>query len=249
MVKTSRERGEFESRPFITALKVPETVPGAKPPKKTRIIAEVKQSSPSRGVIKSDFDPAEIAKIYEKHNAAAISVLTVAYGFNGKIDYLKSVAKAVKIPVLRKDFIFEEYQIYEARVFNADAILLIASILEPDRLKDLHDLARSLGLEVLVEVHTREDLEKTIECDPEIIGVNNRDLDTFIENITTTVKLLKYIPEGKVIVSESGIRGREDIEWLENAGINAFLVGTTLMQAEDIGRQLDMLLGKRFRWK
>lgn len=211
--------------------------------KRTRIIAEIKRSSPSRGVLRKEFIPEEIAQIYEDHHAAAISVLTARFGFNGDIEHLKSIKNTVKIPVLRKDFIFEEYQIYESCAFDADAILLIASILDKEQIKEYFGLTRELGMNALIEVHSLEDLDKVIDCNAEIIGINNRNLKTFEVDINTTLNLIKEIPKDKIIVSESGIKTRNDIELLESRGVNAFLIGTALMKSEDIGNELDRLLG------
>ncbi|MGR3220724.1 MAG: indole-3-glycerol phosphate synthase TrpC, partial [Candidatus Anammoxibacter sp.] len=210
---------------------------------KTRIIAEIKQASPSQGILRNDFNPVDIAKSYRKHHAAAISVLTIKYGFNGNIEFLEKVKKSVDIPVLRKDFIFEEYQVYESRAFGADAILLIASILDECQLREYHSLAKELGMDVLTEVHTLEELGKALNCNAEIIGINNRNLKTFDVDINTTLDLIKEVPEGSVVVSESGIKTRDDIELLEKRGVNAFLVGTALMKSDNAGNELDKLLG------
>ncbi|MGR3317884.1 MAG: indole-3-glycerol phosphate synthase TrpC [Candidatus Anammoxibacter sp.] len=210
---------------------------------RTKIIAEIKQASPSKGVLRNNFDPEDIARSYKKHHAAAISVLTIRYGFNGDIEYLVKVKEATDIPVLRKDFIFEEYQIYESRAFDADAILLIASILDEQQLSEYLDLTKELGMDALTEVHSLEDLEKAINCNAEIIGINNRNLKTFDVDINTTLSLIKEVPKGRIIVSESGIKTRDDIELLENNGVNAFLIGTALMKSDNIGNELDKLLG------
>ena len=209
---------------------------------KTKIIAEIKSASPSKGVIRKEFSPVEIAKIYESHGASAISVLTTSFGFNGDIEYLKDVKRTVDIPVLRKDFIFDEYQIYESCAFGADALLLIASILDAKQLNDYLELSKDLGIDVLVEVHTFDDMEKTANCNPDIIGINNRDLKTFDVDINTTLELAKEIPDDKVIVSESGIKSRKDIKFFETNGVDAFLIGTALMASDDIGNELDKLL-------
>ena len=211
---------------------------------KTKIIAEIKSASPSNGVLRKDLVPKKIAETYQKHNVSAISVLTVKYGFNGNIAYLQDVKRVTNIPILRKDFIIEEYQIYESKAFEADAILLIASILEKAQLKEYLGLTMELGMNALIEVHAFEDLEKAIECNSEIIGINNRNLKTFDVDINTTLNLIKEIPRNKTIVSESGIKTRNDIEFLESNGVNAFLIGTTLMESKNIGVELDKLLGK-----
>lgn len=211
--------------------------------KDTKIIAEIKAASPSAGTIRENFNPESIALTYQKHKATAISVLTIKFGFHGDIEYLKRIKTLSNIPLLRKDFIFEEYQIYESRVFDADAILLIASILEEHELKYLFNLAGELGMDVLLEVHTSEDLEKALNCNAEIIGINNRNLKTFEVDINTTLNLLNQIPKGKIIVSESGIKLRSDIELLQSKGVNAFLIGSALMRSKNEGEELDKLLG------
>ena len=197
------------------------------------IIAEVKKASPSKGVIREDFEPVEIAKAYERGGAKAISVLTDKEFFQGSPFYLRQVAEAVNLPVLRKDFIIDEFQIYGAKALGASSYLLIASILPLSQLKDFIELGRELGMEPLVEVHSEEEAEKALKAGAEIVGVNNRDLKTFKVSLSTTLNLLPIIKgEGKVLVSESGIRGKEDIKRLREAGVDAFLVGETLMRAE-----------------
>jgi indole-3-glycerol phosphate synthase len=197
------------------------------------IIAEVKKASPSKGVIKENFDPVEIAKSYEKGGAKAISVLTDKKFFQGSPFYLRQVAEAVNLPVLRKDFIIDEFQIYGAKALGASSFLLIAAILDESQLKDFIDLGRELGMEPLVETHSEEEVEKALKCGAEIIGVNNRDLKTFNVSLETTLKLLPLIKsENKTLVSESGIKGKEDIIKLRNAGVDAFLIGETLMRSE-----------------
>lgn len=210
---------------------------------RTRIIAEIKSSSPSKGALRKEFVPEDIARIYEEHHATAISVLTTRFGFNGNIEYLRRVKNSTNIPILRKDFILEEYQIYESRVFNADAILLIASILDECQLKEYISFTKELKMNALIEVHSLEDLIKAVNCNAEIIGINNRNLKTFEVNIDTTLNLIKNVPKDKIVVSESGIKTRKDIELLESRGANAFLIGTALMKSLSIGKELDKLLG------
>lgn len=229
---------------FITALS-PGPEAAASGERRTRIIAEIKRSSPSRGLIRSDFSPREIAAIYKDHNAAAISVLTTRFGFDGCIEYIREVGETVDIPVLRKDFIFDEYQIYESCVFGADALLLIASILDEYQLKDMFALTEASGMDALVEIHAFDELEKAVNCGAKIIGINNRNLKSFEVDINTTAGLIREIPAGIIIVSESGINCRDDIERLEGEGVDAFLIGTALMTSADIGQKLDTLMGKR----
>jgi indole-3-glycerol phosphate synthase len=207
------------------------------------IIAEIKRRSPSRGQIREDVDPPAIARIYEEHGAAAISVLTDRHFFGGDTGDLVKVRQAVSLPVLRKDFIIDPYQIYETRLIGADAMLLIADILEQETLAGFIARAAFLGLGCLVEVHTREALDRAIAVGAGIIGINNRNLDTFQVDLNTSLELMPHIPDDKIVVSESAIRNRDDIHTLMTAGIHAFLIGETLMKARDIGQTLDDLLG------
>jgi indole-3-glycerol phosphate synthase len=205
---------------------------------KAAIIAEVKKASPSKGVIREQFDPVAIALDYAEHGAAAISVLTETRFFQGSPEYLSAIKKQVAIPVLRKDFLFDVYQIYEARALGADALLLIAAILEKNKLRDLLHLTRELGMEALVEVHTREELDRVIEAGARIVGINNRNLSTFQTDIATTVELIREIPDDRIVVSESGIASRDDILMLIRSGVDAFLIGESLMRHESPGAML-----------
>ena len=204
-----------------------------------RIIAEVKKASPSKGIIREDFDPLKIARQYEANNAAAISILTESEFFMGKLRFLKDIKNAVKIPLLRKDFLFDPYQIYEARANGADAVLLIAAILEKPLLDDLLSVVNDLSMNALIEVHTKDDLEKVLQTDAEIIGINNRNLKTFETDIQTSIDLIADIPESKVIVTESGIKTKNDIQKLSKAGVDAFLIGETFMRADNPGEMLN----------
>ena len=206
------------------------------------IIAEVKKRSPSKGRIRGDFDPLKIAALYQENGAAAISVLTDEEFFGGSRTYLSGIREVVDIPLLRKDFIIDPYQIYETRALGGDALLLIASLLE-GQLEEYIRLAQKVGLATLVEIHTREELEKALATDAEIIGINNRDLKTFSTDLETTLELAPSIPKDRIVVSESGINTREDIETLMQAGVHSFLVGEALMRSEDIGGKLRELLG------
>ncbi|MEO2069120.1 MAG: indole-3-glycerol phosphate synthase TrpC [Desulfurobacteriaceae bacterium] len=198
------------------------------------IIAEVKKASPSKGVIREDFDPVELAKAYERGGARAISVLTDKEFFQGSPFYLRQVAETVKLPVLRKDFIIDEFQIYGAKALGASSFLLIVAILSESQLKDFIELGRSLGMEPLVETHDEREVEIALECGAEIVGVNNRDLKTFTVSLDTTLRLLPLIKEdNKIAVSESGIKGKDDILKLKEKGVNAFLIGETLMRSEN----------------
>lgn len=217
---------------------------GAIKGKACAVIAEVKRRSPSKGILREDFDPVNIASIYEEYGAAAVSVLTDQKFFGGDKSYLAEIKKTVHLPLLRKDFIIEPYQIYETRSLHGDALLLIAGILEKERLGEYILLAESLGLAALVEVHSREELDKALASRADIIGINNRNLKTFTTDLKTSVEITPHIPADKIIISESGIHTREDIETLMKAGIHAFLIGETLMRSENIGKKLSELLGK-----
>jgi indole-3-glycerol phosphate synthase len=208
-----------------------------------RIIAEVKRASPSAGLIRSDFDPIAISRSYASHGADCISVLTDEHFFQGRLEYLTRIHDAVPLPVLRKDFILDRYQLLEARAAGADAVLLIAEILPGDRLRALFNEATALGLHVLVELHDAEQLERVVDCGATLIGINNRDLRTFQTTLEHTLRLLPHIPPGRLVVSESGIRTNADLCRLEAAGVKAVLVGESLMRAPDIGAALDSLRG------
>jgi len=208
------------------------------------IIAEVKRRSPSKGRIREDFDPCKIATLYQEHGAAAVSVLTDNEFFEGQKAYLPNIKDVIDLPLLRKDFIIDTYQIYETKFLGGDALLLIASLLKEGQLREYIQVAEALGLAPLVEVHTKEELDKALAAGADIIGINNRDLKTFSTNIKTTLQLAPSIPKDKTVVTESGITTREDIEQLMEAGIHAFLVGEALMRAEDIGGKLRELVGR-----
>lgn len=206
-----------------------------------RIIAEIKKASPSKGELRADFDPASLATIYAENGAAAISVLTNADHFQGSIEHLEiaqSVVHSRSIPVLRKEFIFDPYQVYEARAFGADAFLLIVAMLTPECLNELLELGERLSLQTLVEVHDQRELEAALDTDAHIIGVNNRDLRTFHTDLATTEELAHLIPSDKVIVSESGINSREHIDRIHRAGAHAALIGEALVTAPDVGAKL-----------
>ena len=208
------------------------------------IIAEVKRRSPSRGMIRADFDPVRIAGEYEKNGAAAVSVLTDATFFGGSNGDLTAVKSAVSLPVLRKEFIIDPWQIHETRAIGADALLLIAAILGEDELREYRELAASLGLASLVEVHDLQELETALAAGAEIIGINNRDLRTFVTDIETSRALAPLVPAEKILVAESGIRSRREIEILRRTGIRTFLIGETLVAAKDIGTALRGLLNE-----
>lgn len=203
-----------------------------------RIIAEVKKASPSKGVIKSDFDPLFIASEYSKNGANAISVLTEPHYFQGNLEYLTQIRRYVPTPLLRKDFILDKYQVLEALVYGADFILLIAKSLSTKELKELYEYAISLGLEVLVEIHDKEDLEKAIKSGANIIGINHRNLETFEMDMSLCERLIPLIPNGKIIVAESGVSDVEVIKNLNSIGADAFLIGEHFMRVPSIEEEL-----------
>jgi indole-3-glycerol phosphate synthase len=205
------------------------------------IIAEIKKRSPSKGVIRAEFDPVSIARNYTENGAAALSVLTEEDFFDGSLEDLKAVRQATSLPLLRKDFVFDEYQIYEALLAGADAILLIAAMLEGDEFNDLMQMAYDLGLDVLVEIHDREEAEKVLKYAVRLLGVNNRNLRTFVTTLNTSLELASELPRNLTLVSESGIRSREDIEQLRAAGFSAFLIGEEFMKSADEGAALRQL--------
>jgi len=209
-----------------------------------RLIAEVKKASPSKGVIREDFDHVKIAGTYEESGASCLSVLTEKKYFQGSLAYLGEIRKAVDLPLLRKDFIIDEYQIFEARAAGADAILLIAACLERPWIEDYLGIAKQLNLDVLVESHTYKELDKALLAGAQLVGINNRDLMTFKVDLQTTLDLLNDIPDDRTVVSESGIRTRADVVQLQQAGVDAILVGESLMRAKDIGKKVKELLGK-----
>jgi indole-3-glycerol phosphate synthase len=212
---------------------------------KIRLIAEVKKASPSKGIICPNFNPVNIAGIYADNGAAAISVLTEPKYFLGSLDYLRDIKKtlaAKPLPLLRKDFIFDPYQIYEARAHGADCVLLIVAILSPQKLSELLQLSRQLGMMNLVEVHNAAEIEIALRSGAVIIGINNRDLNTFKVDLKTTSKLRPLIPPDRLIVSESGIKTRKDMEELQGCGVNAALIGEALIAAPDIAAKMKELL-------
>ncbi len=207
-----------------------------------KLIAEVKKASPSRGVLVKDFDPVALARTYAQSGASAVSVLTEVANFQGRLEYLAQIRDKVSLPLLRKDFIFDEYQIYETATSGADALLLIAAILSPAQLGKLLKLSYSLGLACLVEVHDEHELVKALNSGAEIIGINNRDLNTFKTDIETTHRLRPLVPYGKIVVSESGIGHREDVKKLKDWGIDAILVGEALVTAQGIPSRVKELM-------
>ena len=211
-----------------------------------RLIAEIKKASPSKGVIREDFDPLALARTYREHGASALSVLTDREFFQGSLDHLRAIRERVSLPALNKEFMVDELQFYEARAHLADAVLLIVAALDRPQLIDYYHLARQeFGLDVLIEVHHERELDLVLERLPEarLIGINNRDLATFAVSLDVTSRLAKRIPAGKLIVSESGIATRDDVRQVAEAGVGAILVGESLMAAKDIGVKIKELIG------
>jgi indole-3-glycerol phosphate synthase len=213
--------------------------------KPIKLIAEVKKASPSKGIIRADFDPVAIARTYEAHGASCLSVLTDEQYFQGSLEYLKQVRRAVTIPVLRKDFILDSYQLLEARVAGADAVLLIAECLDDCNLRKLHNEALELGMTPLVEFYEPANLDRVLTAGASLVGINNRDLRTFQVDLEHTVRLREKVPLDCVVVAESGILTRSDVVRLESAGVEAMLVGESLMREADMGAAVDRLLGQR----
>ena len=207
-------------------------------PHHINLIAEIKKTSPSKGILRGDFNPVKIGITYQAGGASAISVLTDERFFEGHIEYIKKVKESVSLPILRKDFIIDEYQVYESVAAGADAILLIAELLSTNEMSKLYNLATSLGLDVLMEAHTEEDIEKVLSAGGGIIGINNRDLHTFKLDFSVTQKLIRLIPQNKIKVSESGIRTYEDVMFLKSIGVNAVLIGEAFMEAGDIASKM-----------
>ena len=229
----ARARKAAPPRDFVGAL-------GAKQP---AVIAEVKKASPSRGVLRESFDPAAIARSYEKGGAACLSVLTDRQFFQGDASHLVAARAACSLPVLRKDFVIDRYQVFESRALGADCILLIAACLASDEMAGLENAARELGMAVLVEVHDADELERALALRTPLLGINNRNLKTFETRLETTLDLLARVPSDRTVVTESGILSKADVERMRSAGVNAFLVGEAFMRAGDPGDALSGLFG------
>lgn len=236
-----RARASAASRPrdFVAALR--SRISRGDP----AVIAEIKKASPSKGVLRDPFDPVGIAKSYASSGAACLSVLTDRLYFQGAHEYLTLAREACDLPVLRKDFIIDPYQIYEARTLGADCILLISAALDPDAMRDLESLAISLGMAVLVEIHDGTELEAALGLRSPLLGINNRDLRTFETRLETTLGLLPRIPEDRLVITESGIRKPDDVQRMREHGVNAFLVGEAFMRAENPGKALSDLFYHR----
>ena len=224
--------GSLPVRGFVESLKTKLDL------KQPAVIAEIKKASPSKGIIRADFDPVAIARSYEQAGAACLSVLTDIDFFQGSDEYLKAARAACEIPVIRKDFIIDPYQVYEARVMGADCILLIVAALEQTELKALYELATEIGLDVLVEVHDEVEMQRALELNLPLVGINNRNLRTFETSLYTTLKMLHMVPKECFVVTESGIHTHKDVRFMRDHHVNAFLVGEAFMRAEDPGEAL-----------
>ena len=227
----------------VNNLKMDKTFPFEKAlkTKELSFICEVKKASPSKGLICKDFNPVEIAKEYEKIGASAVSVLTEPYFFQGDNSYLSNIADNIQLPILRKDFVIDEYMIYEAKILKASAVLLIASILTQSQLKEYISLATSLGLSALVEAHDKSEIDKSLNAGAKIIGVNNRNLKNFTVDLNNSIELRKYVPNDILFISESGIKNNQDIINLRNNNVNGVLIGETLMKSDNKKNTLEEL--------
>jgi len=221
-------------RPFIEAISKPRTI---------SLIAEIKKQSPSRGVIRQDFNHQEIAKAYQDIGVQAISVLTEEDYFGGSISFINEVKNLAATPILRKDFILEAYQVYESRLFGADAILLIADLLSKEKLSNFLQIASELGMDCLIEVHNEKELKKVLSLDIALIGINNRDLHTLEVDFKTTEILFPLIPKDKIVVVESGIKNYQDVLFLKILGVSAVLIGEAFMEAQDINKRVQEVMG------
>lgn len=221
-------------RPFIEAINKPRQI---------SLIAEIKRQSPSRGIMRQEFNLREIARIYQDCGVQAISVLTEEDYFGGNLSYINEVKNTATVPVLRKDFILEPYQVYESRFYGADAILLIADLLSKEKMEELMRLAESLGLDCLIEAGDEKELKKVISLKAALIGINNRDLHTLEVDPKTTEKLFLFIPKGSVVVIESGIKTHQDVLFLKILGVNAVLIGEAFMEAQDIRKKVEEVMG------
>lgn len=239
LVKVRDRVGDLEDQPrgFARSLRYMHDSGGV------ALIAEVKKGSPSKGIIREDFDPVDIAETYEQGGATCLSILTDEQYFYGHLRYLNLIREQVSVPLLRKDFIIDPYQVYEARVAGADAILLIAAALQDSELQELALLARELRLDTLLEVHDADELDRALVLPVDLIGINNRDLKTFKTDLAVTEQLATRIPAQQLAVAESGIHSREDVVRLQQAGAGAFLIGESLMREDDIAGKMSLLLG------
>ena len=236
-----KQVSERELQNLARAAAGPRDFIGALRAKRPAVIAEIKRASPSKGVLRTNFDPAAIAKSFESAGAACISVLTDREFFQGAPEHLAAARDACALPALRKDFLIDPYQAFEARALGADCVLLIVACLEDAQMRELEKLAHSLGMAVLVEVHDAGELERAVELDTPLIGINNRNLRTFETRLDTTLDLLPRIPAGRMVITESGILSTADVRRMRDHGVNAFLVGEAFMRADDPGKELKKL--------
>ncbi len=234
-IEQQRSDPAFSPRGFVQSMR--DTVASGR----SAVIAEAKKASPSKGVIRANFDPAAIAISYQAGGASCLSVLTDVDFFQGADAYLKQARAACQLPVIRKDFFIDPYQVYEARALGADCILLIVAALDDQQLSSLHDLARSLGMDVLIEVHNAEELQRALKVDAKLVGINNRDLHSFEVSLDNTYQLLDKIPDDCLVVTESGIVSQDDVAAMREHEVHAFLVGEAFMRASDPGQQLQQL--------
>ena len=249
----ARKHAELDSRKRKTSLNSIKSAAQDSPPlrrfraalsgRAAAVIAEIKKASPSKGVIREDFDPSSIARSYQEHGASCLSVLTDEHFFQGNDEALRTARDKTRLPVLRKDFIVDEYQIFETRVLPADCLLLIVAALDRLTLKSFHEIGLGLGLDVLVEVHDERELDDALAIDAQLIGINNRNLKTFHTDLAVTERLVSQIPSSVQIVSESGIHNRRDVSRLVKCGVNAFLVGEAFMRASDPGQAMSEIFG------
>ena len=235
LAESNNQDAKLKPRGFIRSIEQKITLG------KAGVITEIKKASPSKGILRENFIPSEIAQSYEKHGASCLSVLTDVDYFQGCDDYLQQARAACSIPVLRKDFTIDPYQIYEARAIGADAILLIVACLELNQMKELESCAHELGLDVLVEVHNAEELDQALELKTPLLGINNRNLKTFEVTLQTTLSLLSSVPSDKILVTESGILSRADVQLMRDNKVNAFLVGEAFMRSPNPGAALSDL--------
>lgn len=236
-IEQQRSDANYHPRGFVRSMR--DSIAAGR----SAVIAEAKKASPSKGVIRQNFDPAAIAASYQAGGASCLSVLTDVDFFQGADSYLQQARAACQLPVIRKDFFVDPYQVYEARALGADCILLIVAALDDQQLSSLHDLARSLEMDVLIEVHNAEELQRALQVDAKLVGINNRDLHSFEVSLENTYQLLDQIPADCLVVTESGIVSRDDVSAMREHQVNAFLVGEAFMRAEDPGQQLQALFG------
>lgn len=240
--KQLRPLASFQDSPTLAVRDFEAALTARKP----AIIAEIKKASPSKGIIRADFDVAQIAKIYQQHGASCLSVLTDKAFFQGDQQNIQIARQYSSLPILRKDFIIDDYQIHESRALGADCILLIVALLDDQQLHDFCQLAQQLSMAVLVESHTLAEFERALVLPTALMGINNRSLHSFKTDLNTSIELAKHLPAGKILITESGINHRHDIELMQSHGIDYFLIGESLMRCADIGLKLDELLTRRF---